>query len=98
MKFPEPYLDFLDSPQWLLKRAAILKRDNYRCCNCGCQGSKGNPLEVDHECYPPWGSPVEAYIHQPDDQLKTLCHDCHSKKTSDDRNRRSIARKLMQMV
>lgn len=98
IKFPKPYLEFIESPHWLLKRAAILKRDHYRCCNCKRQGSKGNPLEVDHEIYPPWNAPLSAYINQPNSQLKTLCWECHKAKTENDRRRRSIARNLVKSL
>ncbi len=69
------YGELLRTPQWLDRRVQILKRDNYKCCNCGSL----NGLEVHHRQYhrlksigdfrKPW-----AY---PDNNLVTLCAQCH---------------------
>ena len=69
------YSELLRSAQWLEKRKTILKRDGYRCRNCG--SSFG--LEVHHRQYhilkrigdyrKPW-----AYN---DSNLVTLCARCH---------------------
>ena len=69
------YGELLRSAQWIEKRKQILKRDNYRCRNCGSFYG----LEVHHRQYhilksiddfrKPW-----AY---PDSNLVTLCARCH---------------------
>jgi len=69
------YSELLRYPQWLEKRKKILKRDNYRCYNCG--SSYG--LEVHHRQYhilksigdfrKPWAYPAI--------NLVTLCNRCH---------------------
>jgi 5-methylcytosine-specific restriction endonuclease McrA len=69
------YAEMLRTTQWLERRKQIIKRDNYRCLNCG--SSYG--LEVHHRQYhkikrtgenrKPW-----AYT---DHNLITLCSRCH---------------------
>lgn len=67
----------LQQVEWLLKRKAILQRDNYHCQCCGSQLG----LQVHHRQYHkfrvsgifknPW--------NYPDQLLITLCRDCHQK-------------------
>lgn len=65
---------------WKHKRQEILKRDNYECQWCKAEGKvKTNAhtiLEVDHikelEDYPE--------LALDDDNLRTLCKDCHNKR------------------
>jgi len=69
------YSELLRSVQWQEMRKKILKRDEYRCCNCG----SSNGLEVHHRQYhkikftgdfnKPW-----AYSMC---DLVTLCSQCH---------------------
>lgn len=58
--------------EWLLRRAMILVRDEFKCRTCGGQGKF---LNVHHLCYSD-----DRLIHQyPDDALQTLCNECHDK-------------------
>ena len=67
----EEYRKALKSPKWVVKRKAILKRDNYTCVKCDCK----NNLQVHHKYYIKGKMPWEV----PDDCLVTLCSVCHSK-------------------
>ena len=51
-------------------REAVLKRDNYRCVNCGSTRN----LEVDHD--KPLANGGTNHI----DNLQTLCQDCNRRK------------------
>jgi len=65
---------YLKSDEWKRKRFVVLKRDNWKCVECNNDKST---LHIHHEEYSgcdPWDTP--------DDKLKTLCKDCHSKKGS----------------
>ncbi len=71
------YRDFLNMPQWKSKRAVVLKRDRYKCRNCGLM----EKLEIHHRVYIysqiskefilPWNYKTEYLI--------TLCKYCHIK-------------------
>ena len=69
------YSELLRSVQWLEKRKTILKRDEYRCRNCG--SSYG--LEVHHrqyhilKCFGDFRKPWAYY----ESNLVTLCARCH---------------------
>lgn len=78
---------FYNSEEWKLKRLDILERDNYECQWCKEDGGvtvkgkldkNGNPvvLEIDHikelEYYPEL-----ALVNE---NLRTLCKDCHNKR------------------
>jgi 5-methylcytosine-specific restriction protein A len=64
------YSDQLKDERWLRKRLKILIRDKHSCQLCGYIGSKVN---VHHKKYT--GMAWEA----PDEDLITLCKDCHKK-------------------
>ena len=68
------YSDLLNTVDWDIRRHQIFKRDNYTCQGCGCVNKKS--LEVHHKKYIenrlPWD--------YPDEDLITLCCDCHSVK------------------
>lgn len=71
----ETYSDLLRSAQWQEKRKQILKRDKFRCCNCG--SSSG--LEVHHRQYQIFkhtGSFLKPWSYK-DNNLVTLCARCH---------------------
>lgn len=68
------------------ERSACLKRDGYRCLDCGGKQStaKGREfkVEVDHinEIGDQWDKLVEAirrHLLVPHDQLETVCKPCH---------------------
>lgn len=70
-----PYRELLFDSRWLIKKAKIIKRDNYRCAICGNE----SPLVVHHKRYhynirrakknDPWD--------YDDKYLITLCQSCH---------------------
>lgn len=71
---------FYGSQEWREKRAEILARDNYECQWCKEAGrvtvSDESVLEVDH---------IQELAEHPelaldDDNLRTLCKDCHNKR------------------
>lgn len=64
----------LQDYRWKAKRKKILKRDNYKCVNCGCKQN----LQVHHKYYEryPNNYPADAWDY-PDAALITLCDKCH---------------------
>jgi len=60
------YIKYIDSPEWINKRALVIKRDNFKCQQCG---NKQN-LEVHHLTY-------EHFKDEPLKDLITLCSGCH---------------------
>lgn len=58
---------------WMSKRADVLARDRYACTRCGLV-SLAN--EIDHE------QPLEQGGSHDDDNLRTLCHECHAAKSA----------------
>ncbi|MBV6479133.1 MAG: hypothetical protein HGGPFJEG_01894 [Ignavibacteria bacterium] len=71
----QQYLINLKNPEWSAKRKVVLKRDSYKCRNCGSP----NNLVVHHRQYhkqPDSGK----YCNSWDYKLKyliTLCSQCH---------------------
>lgn len=68
MNYKQKLLD----PRWQRKRLEILNRDDFRCRFC-CDNE--NTLHVHHLSY--HGNPWDT----PNDQLITLCEDCHEDET-----------------
>jgi hypothetical protein len=68
--FPQGYAALLASPLWQKRRLEIMQRDRWACTRCG---SRIRQLHVHHKCYVPGRKPWEYS----DDQLTTLCADCH---------------------
>lgn len=66
------YSDLCDDPRWHEKREKILKRDDYICQLCGIQC---DDVVAHHKIYRNGLNPWEY----PDDDLITLCRDCHGK-------------------
>lgn len=71
---------FYNSPQWRAKRQRILERDHFECQWCKEEGRvtvvDAALLEVDH---------IQELADHPelaldDDNLRTLCKDCHNKR------------------
>lgn len=68
MKGNAQYHDYLQSPEWDTLRRAVLKRDGYRCTNCGATGRR---LDVHHKTYARFGREMSG-------DLTTLCRHCHN--------------------
>lgn len=62
------YSEKLKDPRWQKRRLFIFERDQWA---CQCCGDKETSLNVHHKKYV--GDPWES----PEDQLVTLCEDCH---------------------
>jgi len=74
------YKRYIRSEDWRNKRELVLKRDGYRCRNCG----SGVGLQVHHKCYDRFGD--ESL-----DDLITLCNVCHEKvKLNEDAWKRGV--------
>lgn len=73
-------------------RAAILHRDNYRCCMCGHGIDDGRKLEVDHK------TPVDLGGTNDEDNLWTTCTICNQgKKNLFDDARVTDVAKIMEL-
>ena len=72
------------TPEWEALRRQVLKRDNYICNHCGvkCLGKKRNKPSphVDHTI------PRKEGGKDTLDNLRLLCHSCHSKTTANARH------------
>lgn len=62
---------YINSEEWRQRTQRIRSRDGYRCCICGADNV---PLEVHHLTY-------DRLYHEQDDDLLTVCHECHEKIT-----------------
>jgi 5-methylcytosine-specific restriction endonuclease McrA len=69
--------DYLRSPQWRQKRAAVLRRDGYICQAC----LEKQATQVHHLNYDHWG-------HEPLFDLVSSCKECHDRITEMDRKSR----------
>lgn len=65
------YSEQLKSPMWQKKRLEIMQRDNFTCQDCGDTESQ---LQVHHKSYA-YNKMAWEYEN---DNLITLCEDCHS--------------------
>ena len=74
-----PYCDYLASPWWRFRRLRYIAGHWWSCEKCG-----GGPpgLQVHHLSYEHLGC-------EPDDDLQSLCDDCHTETTESDRARRA---------
>lgn len=63
-----PYSEYLQTPEWRVKRHAAIKRANYKCQKCRYQYW----LEVHHLTY-------ERRGHELPNDLMVLCRKCHEK-------------------
>ncbi len=77
------YSEQLKDKRWLIKRVEILRRDKHTCQICGYFGYHVN---VHHKKYTknPWDAPNEDLI--------TLCKDCHRKTHLPDINDKKFKR------
>ena len=64
------YVELLKSPKWQKKRLQIMRRDKWRCVQCGWDEDQ---LHVHHKYYLKDKKPWEY----PNDALITLCEGCH---------------------
>lgn len=76
------YQDYLLSPEWKAKRAAVLARCNGICEACG----KVPAIQVHHTTY-------EHIFREPLWELRGVCGPCHDGLTEMDRKRRNHARR-----
>lgn len=95
-RFSREYLKFISSPHWEVKRKRILYKlggPEPECDVCSCCTG----LQVHHkpERYPPKGSPIEAFIDQPEDRrnFSILCARHHGAVTQSDQSFRKAKRK-----
>ena len=69
---------------WSIFREKIFRRDNYICQECGIIVHLGsNPLETRAECDHILAISLGGSFWD-EDNLRTLCHECHKKKTARD--------------
>jgi 5-methylcytosine-specific restriction endonuclease McrA len=71
------YDRYLKSYDWQRTRKAAIRRDNYRCQECGTRGGRRNPLQADHLSYDAYNETGRT----PVDDLRTLCRSCHETHT-----------------
>jgi hypothetical protein len=71
------YSELLEDPRWQEKREEIIQRDNHKCMSCKNKDEDakqlGNYLHVHHIVYKTGLKPWEY----DNDDLITLCDDCH---------------------
>lgn len=72
------YAEMLKDPRWQKKRLEVMQRDGFRCQHCL---SEDKPLQVHHLVYDKDKKPWEY----DNNQLITLCEDCHQNETGDSR-------------
>ena len=65
----QQYIDYLQSPQWRVRRAHAIFKAHGSCMHCR---RGGRPLEVHHLTYDRLG-------HEDPSDLVALCHECHEK-------------------
>ncbi len=85
------YLEKLKDPRWQRKRLQILERDKWTCLSCGDDRST---LHVHHREYCHDAQPWEY----DDNQLETLCVNCHHTATEVDRDLRQSRAKFVQLL
>jgi len=66
------YSDKLKDPRWQKKRLEIMQRDNFQCISCG---DRESTLNIHHAV--PYRKDTEPWEYE-NDELTTLCDDCHS--------------------
>jgi len=70
------YLEQLRDPRWQKRRLEILERDEFQCQNCGSEDSE---LQIHHLAYRQNTAPWDYE----NNELITLCKDCHSENTKE---------------
>lgn len=71
------YSEYISSVKWKATRKRILERDNNHCMLCHSE----ERLEVHHNSY-------ENLFNESDDDLVTLCRECHERVTNFQRSKR----------
>lgn len=83
------YAEALKDPRWKAKREEILKRDKYRCMDCGRAPEPPREPDPEEETEEECADPVILHVHhckyeygkQPweyeNETLRTLCAECH---------------------
>jgi hypothetical protein len=74
------YAELLKDPRWQKKRLEIMERDEWTCKTCG--DTKAT-LTVHHKSYRMVDGKFVDIWDYPDEDLITLCEECHSKEESD---------------
>lgn len=80
-EYHKAYAIYLKSPEWRAFRKLVLKRDKYRCVDCGVRAyhSEYNPtgkkLQVHHIHY----DGIETMTFSTD-QCASVCHECHERR------------------
>lgn len=89
--FKSAYAEKLKDPRWQKRRLEILQRDDFACRDCE---ATDKTLHVHHCLYRQNLNPWEYR----DDELRTLCEDCHQKRGKVEANvKLEFARLLAQM-
>ena len=65
------------TPEWRAKRAAILKRDNYKCQMCGDSATQVHHINYREENW--FYNVGDKVWRSPDSHLVSLCSTCHKK-------------------
>ncbi len=81
------YVDKLKDPRWQKKRLEIFERDNFICSFCG---ENKKTLHVHHLKYIPESNPWESK----NEDLETLCEDCHLEVQGEKRKLKEIINEL----
>ena len=77
---------FYLSKQWRTTRDKVLKRDGFKCQECGvlCLGRKRNKPSPHIDHIEPIKKRPDLRLHM--SNLRVLCHPCHSRLTLNDRH------------
>ena len=70
--------------EWQRKRRFVLKRDGHQCRPCAAKGLVTYGNEVDHRI------PKAEGGTDADENLQTICEDCHKEKTRRESSRRRV--------
>lgn len=72
--------DFYESREWLELRYRVMQKAGGNCKLCGCRGTPGNPLQVDHI------KPRSLYpkLQLAEANMQVLCKNCNQGKSNKD--------------
>lgn len=77
------------TPEYVEFRKQVLERDSYKCTKCGREGTKANPLQVDHRK----AKSTNINLLFELSNARTLCRSCHLKEPTTKTYRRLNKRK-----